>query len=308
MLLPSGPALVVPRWQAEAIAIDATRVLVTGGWEEYNTAYASGEIVNLGTGTSTPVSNAMSTRRTYHQMVKLGTGPNAGKIAILGGFNGPIPYGVPSWQATSLVELFDGSTNMFAAYPASMKASRGSFTATTLADGRILIAGGYNPASSTFLATAEIFDPVAGTFTFTGSMAKARVAHTATRLADGKVLVVGGVADAVDGATAELYNPTTGLFEPVNGAMQVPRHDHTAAIMADGRVAVFGGVSQDSWVRGTAEAYDPVSKTFSTLGRMAIPRRRATATVLTAGPSAGKVLLFGGGAENRVNGVAEIVP
>ena len=182
------------------------------------------------------------------------------------------------------------------------------FTATPLADGRILIVGGYDAAAFTTLASAEIFDPATGTFTFTGSMSNARAGHTATRLADGKVLIVGGINDAVDGATAELYNPTTGQFETVNGAMSVPRKYHAAALMSDGRVAIIGGESLDNWGRGTAEAYDPVSRTFSPLGYMATPRRRPTASAITAGLNAGKIFVFGGGAEGKVSGVAQITP
>lgn len=303
----SGPELLVPRFESEAIAIDANRVLVTGGYEEYDLARNTGEILILGTG-SVATTNPMSARRLLHQMVKLTTGPNAGKIAVMGGFNGPIPYGRPTWQATASVDIFDGATNTFTPLPGSMKTPRGLFTATPLLNGNILIVGGYDANSSSFLASSEIFDPVAGTFTFTGTLSRSRTGHTATRLADGKVLISGGATDAVDGATAELYNPATGLFESVNGAMAVPRRFHAAALLDDGRVAIFGGESQDNWVRGTAEVFDPIAKTFSPFGRMSIPRSHATANLLITGPRSGKVLVFGGGAENKVAGAAELTP
>jgi hypothetical protein len=60
------------------------------------------------------------------------------------------------------------------------------------------------------LATAELYDPVAATFTATGSLATARIAHTATLLSSGEVLVVGGVDASPGGrvvASAELYEP-----------------------------------------------------------------------------------------------------
>lgn len=303
----SGPALTTSRIEAEAIAVDANRVLVTGGVEDYNLAYNSAELVNVSTGTSVATTNAMTTRRLFHQMVALTTGANAGKIAVIGGFNGPIPYGIPAWQSTALVELFDPTTNRFTPYSASMKTPRGLFTATPLADGRILIAGGYDAAAFNTLASAEIFDPVAGTFTFTGSMAKPRSAHTATRLNDGTVLITGGSSNNDDGATAELYNPSTGLFESVNGTMSVSRKHHAAALLGDGRVAVMGGESFDNWVRGTVEVYTPSSRTFAPLGYMSVARRRPTASVITIGPNAGRILILGGGAEDKLAGAAEIV-
>src|SRR5512140_2864614 len=71
---------------------------------------------------------------------------------------------------------------------ANMKAARSHHTATLLSDGRILITGGGAGVAS---ATAEVYDPVAGTTTTVGPMAVARVRHTATLLADGRVLIAG---------------------------------------------------------------------------------------------------------------------
>lgn len=303
----AGPALQSIRRMSEAVAIDANRVLITGGVEDYNLAYNTGEVVNIGAGTSSLVANAMSTRRLLHQMAPITTGANAGKIAILGGFNGPIPYGVPVWQSSAAVDLYDVATNRFTTYTASMRSARGQFTATPLNDGRILIVGGYDASTSSALSSAEIFDPVAGTFTFTGNMSRARSGHTATRLANGMVLIVGGSNNGTDGNSAELYNPATGLFEAANGSMIVSRTNHAAALLGDGRVAIIGGESGEYFVRGSVEVYDPAARTFSMLGRMTTARRRPTASALTTGLYAGRILVFGGSAEDKVNLAAEIV-
>ena len=50
---------------------------------------------------------------------------------------------------------------------------RQNHTATLLPDGTLLVAGGWN--GSTALATAEIFDPTTGKWTFTGAMTTNRV-------------------------------------------------------------------------------------------------------------------------------------
>jgi hypothetical protein len=78
-------------------------------------------------------------------------------------------------------------------------------TATLLNNGKVLITGGFTGAGPV-LATAEIYDPIASTFSPTGSLAQSRYLHTATLLSNGKVLIVGG-ANIGAYATAELYTP-----------------------------------------------------------------------------------------------------
>lgn len=305
----AGPVLALERVRPEAIALDADRVLVAGGQQDYQTARNTAELLNLSTGTAAAAANAMSALRIHHGMARLSTGPNSGKVLVMGGFNGPIPYGVPTWRATDSVDLFDPATNMFAPSPAMLNTARGLFTATPLADGRVLIVGGFEPdPGAGALASAEIYDPVAGTFRFTGSMTVARYGHTATRLPDGKVLIVGGDRDAATQSSAEIYDPATGTFSTVASPLAVTRSYHSAAALADGRVLVFGGESGEFLVRGTVESYDPATQAFSMFGRMATARVRATATAVTVGPSAGKILVFGGGARNTPQTAAELTP
>src|SRR5216684_4434161 len=93
----------------------------------------------------------------------------------------------------------------------SMATARTAHTATGLADGTVLVVGGYNAG---YLASAEIYNPVTGAFSpTTGNLATARDDHTATLLADGTVLVVGGTNGTGPLASAEIYNPTTGTWQ-----------------------------------------------------------------------------------------------
>jgi hypothetical protein len=73
-----------------------------------------------------------------------------------------------------------------------------------LPNGQVLIAGGVNLGG--VLASAELYDPAAGTFTPTGSMTVARVGPTATLLPSEKVLIAGGEGSSSwPLASAELY-------------------------------------------------------------------------------------------------------
>jgi hypothetical protein len=81
---------------------------------------------------------------------------------------------------------------------------------------------------------------IAQTWTPTGSMPAKRVLPTATLLQNGQVLVVGGSAAAthfgtvLSLATAELYNPSPGMFSPTDNNMSIGRVNHTATLLPNG--------------------------------------------------------------------------
>jgi hypothetical protein len=73
----------------------------------------------------------------------------------------------------------------------SMSTARAAHTATLLATGKVLIAGGME-SNGVFFATAELYDPATAKFTPAGSMSTRRVGHKAVLLQNGKVLIFGG--------------------------------------------------------------------------------------------------------------------
>jgi len=173
----------------------------------------------------------------------------------------------------------------------SMATARAVHTATRLADGKVLIAGGgyicgYGCVS--YLASAELYNPLNRTFTATGSMAIARYYATATALADGKVLIAGGYGSAGYLASAEVYDPATGTFA-ATGGMGVARYWHTATLLADGKVLIAGGYGTGGQL-ASAEVYDPATGAFTAATSMGVPRYMHTATLLADG----KVLFAGG--------------
>lgn len=179
-----------------------------------------------------------------------------------------------------------------------MASARSLHTATRLASGRVLIAGGHDGSMAT-LASAEVYDPLTGTFSATGSMGAGRVAAEATRLQDGRVLMVGG-QDASGHAIAsvELYDPVTGIFS-ATGSLLTPRLNPTVTRLKDGRVLVAGGYEGTSHGTplATAEIYKPKTGRFTATGSMHTPRRNATATRLADGT----VLVAGGYNGDAVN-------
>ena len=82
-------------------------------------------------------------------------------------------------------------------------------------------------------------------------MATARYHHTATLLPNGQVLVAGGFNSGIALASAELYDPATGLWT-ATGSMATAREFHTATLLPNGQVLVAGGFNRPlSRERGT---------------------------------------------------------
>jgi len=180
----------------------------------------------------------------------------------------------------------------------NMGTGRAAHTATLLADGKVLVTGGFDGTGDS--ATAEIYDPTSGTFNPTGSMTIGRSLHTATLLdhgpaiTNGQVLITGGMTGL---ATAELFDPATGTFT-ATGSMSEPRSEHTATLLANGMVLVTGGSPDNS-----AELFDPATGTFSATGGVGLAGLGwgSTATLL----SDGTVLVAGGrDAESVFDGFA----
>lgn len=174
----------------------------------------------------------------------------------------------------------------------SLLTPRARHTATTLMDGRILVAGGYDNKNFTGeLASAEVYDPATDSFSATGPMAMKRYEHTATRLADGRVLIVGGHywngGDAIV-AAAELFDPSTSQFTSA-GDTHVARLYHTSTLLNDGRVLIVGNYAP-AGNSATAEVYDPTLNQFSPIANLNFARDGHTATLLPDG----RVLLVGG--------------
>ncbi len=122
----------------------------------------------------------------------------------------------------------------------TLTTGRAYHSATLLADGTVLVAGGDDDVSI-YLASAERYDPSAGTWTAVPPMSTARSQHTATRLLDGRVLVAGGADPAVL-ASAELFDPAASLWTAAP-SMMLPRYAHTATLLASGQVLAAGGAN-----------------------------------------------------------------
>ncbi len=150
-------------------------------------------------------------------------------------------------------------------------------TATRLADGRVLIAGGLvGPTAGT--NEVEILDPATGLVTPAAPMSAARMQHQAVLLPTQKVLVIGGVSTRFGTALAstELYDPLTGRWS-AGPNLTEGRAAATAALYDQGRkLLIAGGYTFSSGqpvVSRTADIYSADSNTIArSNGLMSTPR------------------------------------
>ncbi|WP_175545087.1 kelch repeat-containing protein [Variovorax sp. OV329] len=173
-----------------------------------------------------------------------------------------------------------------AAPAGALSTPRTNHSATLLTNGKVLVAGGHDDAST--LASAALYTPGTGLWTATGSMGATRFFHTATLLQDGRVLIAGGEdLLGVFRSSAELFDPATGQWSPT-GAMSTARSGHTATLLPDGKVLVAAGTNGSFLL--SAELFDPATGQWTPTGSMNTARSVFTATSLTDG----RVLVAGG--------------
>lgn len=176
---------------------------------------------------------------------------------------------------------------------ASMATPRAYQTATLLGDGRVLVTGGIpTTLGNQVLASADIFDPLAGAWSTTGSMSRPRFEHSAVLLSDGRVLVIGGQDWFVDNKTAEIFDPLKGTWSSALSMFET-RYWSTATLLGNGEVLVVGGLHGGAHAAlRTAERYNAATNTWAHAAPMARFRAFHRATLLASG----KILVTGGAA------------
>ncbi|MCK9689493.1 kelch repeat-containing protein [Scleromatobacter humisilvae] len=224
----------------------------------------------------------------------------AGVASVSNGAASGLAIGTTSVTATLGTVAASASvavtTNTWTAAPPMPTERVAGHTATLLTGGKLLVAGGVKSAGAG-TAAADVFDPVALTWTSVAPMNVMRSSHAATLLADGRVLVTGGSTVSstaakgyVNNASAEIYDPVTNTWT-ATPPMGAARSHHTATLLPDGKVLVVGGENAQYLVEPTAEIYDPVANTWSAPRSQPIARRsQHTATPLPSG----LVLIAGG--------------
>jgi len=258
------------------------RILVTGGGVTTLDA-RSAELIDERTGASTRIADAIA-GRIDHTATLLADG----RVLLAGGATAG-----SGAMISDTAEIWDPATGQFRLVGARMNTRRMSHTATLLADGRVLLAGGFSSSAS--YAPAEVFDPATERFTAASApVALQRGLHSAHRLADGSVLIVGG--DQFDPATGMASILSTALrFDPATStlaaapALASPRSAVSSLRLPDDRILMFGGIASPTEHAASTEAYHP---TRGSHPLAPLPAARAWHSVTRLAD--GRVLIVGG--------------
>jgi hypothetical protein len=268
-----------------AVRLENGRVMVVGGADQFFNILASAEIYDPSTNTWS-LTAPMNDARFEDFVAVLLPGR---KVLVAGG------TGIDGVTSLSSAEIFDEATGTWTP-TGSMNVGRGEFVNAVLHDGRVLVVGGITEIDEfgVAIASAEIYDPVSGTWTLTGSMSTARADPTAVRLLDGRVLVAGGDSSEEEPrfTSVEIFDPHTGQWT-ATGDMTTGRSEaeYAGVRLRDGRVLIPGGHTAFETPVASADLYDPRTGTWSQAGSMSVPRAGHSAIVLNGNRG---VLVMGG--------------
>lgn len=167
---------------------------------------------------------------------------------------------------------------------ATMRRGRVAGAGVTLADGRVMVAGGFGTATTLATDGVEFYDPASDRWSDGPPLSSPRYAVSLIRLKDGRVLAVGGRERSTRGGATgvcELFDPKTGRWSPT-GSLRVARESQPLALLPDGRVLAAGGYETRQGgvgnVSRAAELYDPRTGEWSAV--QPLPRPRTGGVVL----------------------------
>ena len=320
--LPAGP-LTDGRAGSSAATLPGGKVLLAGGFS--GTAMVNDFSLTL-TGSVVPSADVFNPAAGKFIATGIATAPRAGytattlqsgKVLVAGGIDN---HG----NVLDSAELYDPASGKFSGIVTAMSDRRAFHTATLLPSGKVLVAGGITDLSGGSTNSADLYDPLSGTFLQAAAMDHARAGHTATLFTvgpmAGSVLISGGGGGSglfLKDSSAEVYDSASEKFLLLRTFMNEARALHSATLLPDGRVLLAGGFDgsvamsagtlsgASGSISDSAEIFDPVTTQFACIGgfnsdttqcnpSMSFARAGHSATLFKAGKLKGQILLAGG--------------
>ncbi len=238
-------AMTKARYEHAAVLLGSGKVLVAGGVDAGGAVLPNAEVYDPVSGTWSAVASMAAPRARFAMAVS-----PQGMVLATGGRG-------TAGTSLSSAELHNPGANSWTSAGTMANGAREGHQLHFLPSGHAITVAGLNQftvQNGQILATTDIYDPVAGTWSTGGNLAQFRYQSASTLLPNGKVLVAGGNAGAYT-TKAEVYDDTTNTW---SGAldMSVGRAAHTVTSLGDGRAIAAGG---DGTGMATADLYSPVA-------------------------------------------------
>ena len=145
--------------------------------------------------------------------------------------------------------------------PSAMNTPRTLHTLTRFAGGFLLACGGLD-ADGNVLATAELYNPAAGTWTtLSAELNTPRYGHAAVATANSALLLIGGQTTGGGFlASVEVFMipfgpPTAGTFSPASHGLSSARANMAVELLPDGTFLISGGADSGDAALALAEVY-----------------------------------------------------
>lgn len=232
--------MVYPRIHFSAMSVkQGAKVVVAGGTaQEFPQKY---ELFDAYTRTWDDISAPQNGIRAFHAGIAL---PNE-DILLIGGSTKSKDEVTPN--PLREVDRFNVDAKIWTS-AGSINVQRQYHTATSLGDGRVLIAGGAEFGTNVTHSSTEIYDETTNTWSFRTPMHEKRQGHAAALLIGGRrVLVVGGISES-DGKpmmleSAEILDLETMTWTKIETPFARRWQPTMHVLPTDGRVLILGGAT-----------------------------------------------------------------
>ncbi len=236
------------RWHTATLLTDGSVLIVGGvtGSETVGSVTTDGSTITelYNGGSFTSVASQLPTAIQGHTATLL----RNGSVLVAGRNDADGLFGAETTAIYDFAKLINTTTATWYAGP-PMIHGRYKHAATRLADGRVMVSGGFASGNT----STEIFAPAAsptsgsnyGTWTAGPSMINTRTQHTTTLLRSGAVMAIGGYNGTSAMTSIEVLSSPTSTWTALPHSLATPRAMHNSTLLSNVSTDPITGVSID---------------------------------------------------------------
>ncbi len=248
----SAGSMNTARSQFTATLLTNGKVLIAGGINAATGYLSSAELYDPSSNGWTSVNSMVTPRRS-----PTATLLQNGQVLVTGGeyISASLPQGGGSLASA---ELFNPLTNTWTS-AGNMDFPTRDQSAVLLANGRVLVAGGYNSNFGSDNYQGDEYNPATNSWSLVAGLNIRRERFAMVVLGNGMVLAVGGLGGNGQNnsflTSAEIFDPATNLWS-IAPSMAYGRYFPQAVVLQNGQVLVMGGQGVGLPILASTELYN----------------------------------------------------